>query len=100
MIQNKEIVKRIGDIERRISDGEVLLRRTERAGGVGWLFIAIGLLMILLMGDAFIILGLIIIAVCVWGLVIVARYRKEVEESLREYRGKKVEMQATLVTKE
>jgi len=100
MAHQQEIISKLGDIERRISDGEVLLRRTERAGGVGWLFIAVGLLMILLMGDAFIILGLVIITACVWGLVTVARHRKELEESLREYRGRKVEMQATLMTRE
>ena len=93
----QEIAERIGDIERRISDGESLLRNVERAYGVGWFFIAVGLLMILLVGDALIIIGLVIIAACVWRLVFVTSYRKEIEESLREYRGKKAELQATLM---
>jgi hypothetical protein len=97
MTHQQEIAERISDIERSICDGESLLRSVERAYGVGWLFIAVGLLMILLLGDAFIIIGLVVIAACVWRLVTVTSHRKEIEESLREYRGKKAELQATLM---
>ena len=97
MTYQQEIVERIGDIERRISDGESLLRSVERAYGVGWFFIAVGLLMMFLAWDAFIMIGLVVIAACVWRLVTITGHRKEIEESLREYRGKKAELQATLM---
>jgi hypothetical protein len=100
MTQQQGFVERIEDIERRICDGEALLRSTERAGGVVWFFITMGILLILILQDAFVIIGLVVIAVCVWRLVTVTSQRKEVEEILKEYRVKKAVLQVTLVPKE
>jgi hypothetical protein len=100
MTQQQEILERIGDIERRICDGEALLRSAERAGGVVWFFITVGILMILLLGDAFIIIGLVVIMACVWRLVTVTNQRKEIEESLKEYRVRKAVIQVTLIPRE
>lgn len=97
MAYPQEVVERIGDIERRISDGESLLRSVERAYGIGWLFIAVGVLVLFLGEDVFIIIGLVVITACVWRLLTVTNHRKEIEKSLREYRGKKAELQATLM---
>jgi hypothetical protein len=100
MTQQQEILERIGDIERRICDGEALLRSTERAGGVVWFCITVGILLILLVGDAFIIIGLVVIVACVWRLVTVTDQRKEIEEILKEYRVRKAALQVTLVPRE
>ena len=100
MTQQQGFVERIEDIERRICDGEALLRSTERAGGVVWFFIVVGFLLILQFEDAFVIIGLVVIVACVWRLVTVTSHRKEIEESLREYRGNKAELQAALMKRE
>jgi len=100
MTEKQEIARRIGEIERKISDGEALLRGTGRAAGVGWAFIAVGLLMIVFLQDVFLIIGLIVVAASAWRLYTAARYRREIEEGLSEYRGRKAELNATLMMKD
>lgn len=100
MADKQKIVKRIGEIERKISDGEALLRSTNRGSGVGWFFVVVGLLMIFLLGDVFIVVGLLVIVASIWRLAKATKYRKEIEDGLREYRGRKAELQSKLMIKE
>ncbi len=100
MNDREKIASQIGDIERKIADGEALLGRTNRADAIGWFFVAIGLLLIIFLGDVFIIIGLLIIAASIWRFATAAKYRKEIEEGLREYRGRKAEFQAQLMIRE
>jgi len=99
MADRQNITKTLGEMERKISDGEALLRGTERANFVGWFFIVIGLLMTLLLGSLFFI-GLLVIPASAWSLFTTAKYRKEIEAGLREYRGRKAELQAELMARE
>jgi len=105
MADRQSIAKTLGEIERKISDGEALLRVTGRSNFAGWFFIAIGLLMTLLLADLFFTalltgIGLLVIAASTWSLFTTAKYRKEIEAGLREYRGRKAELQAELMTRE
>jgi hypothetical protein len=98
MPETESLIKEIGDIERRISDGEALLRGIARAREVGWFFMVVGLLMIGgNYGDFFVIIGTLFIAISVGRLYTAAKNTKEIEDGLREYRGRKAELQAKLI---
>jgi hypothetical protein len=98
MSEAESLVKEIGDIERKISDGEALLRGVARAREVGWFFMVVGLLMIGgNFGDFFVLIGTLVIALSVWRLYTAAKNTKEIEDGLREYRGRKAELQAKLL---
>ena len=100
MATTQDIVKRIGEIERNISDGETLLRRLGDASKVGWFFLAVGILLIIFLDGGYKVIGLLVLGASIWRLYKAEKYKKEVEEGLREYRGQKAELQATLAAKE
>ena len=100
MTDNQDVAKKIGDIERKISDGEALLAKTGRTSSVGWTLVIIGLLVAIFLGDFFLIVGVIVMAIGAWRIIAAPKYRKEIEEGLREYRGRKAELQARLMSKE
>ena len=101
MSDRQEIIKRFGEIERKISDGESLLRRTIEASTVGWVFLAVGLIFVfVLWGGFWSILGVLFVLASIWRLYSAAKYRKEIEDALREYRGMRAELQASLMSKD
>ena len=101
MANNEQVVKRIGEIERKISDGESLLRRTVEASTVGWVFLAVGVILVfVLWGGFWSIIGALFVLASVWRLYTAAKYRKEIEDGLREYRGQRAELHASLISKE
>ena len=100
MEKTKDIVKRIGEVERRISDGEALLRKAGNAGKLGWLFLVVGIILLVFLGGGFKIIGLLIIGASIWRLYSAEKYKKEIELGLREYRGEKAELNALLATKD
>ena len=97
MDDKNSTVKRIGVLERKICDGEALLRKTNRANGAAWFFIAVGTLMTFYLGGVWVIIGIIAIAASVWYFVKMEQSRKEIEEGLRAYRGEKAELLAGLM---
>ena len=101
MANNDKLVKRIGEIERNISDGESLIRRTVEASTIGWVFLAVGVILVFVFwGGFWSIIGALFVLASVWRLYTAAKYRKEIEDGLREYRGQRAELQARLITKE
>jgi len=94
-IQQK--AKRIGEIERKISDGEALLQRANRANQGAWVFIFLGLLITIFSGGIFKVIGLLLIAVFIWRIAKVWEQRNEIEGGLSEYRGEKAELHAMLI---
>lgn len=101
MANNEQLVKRIGEIERKISDGESLLRRTVEASTVGWVFLAVGVILVfVLWGGFWSIIGALFVLTSVWRLYTAAKHRKEIEDGLREYRGQRAEIQASLLSKD
>jgi hypothetical protein len=101
MATNEQVVKKIGEIERKISDGESLLRRTVEASTVGWVFLAVGVILVfVLWGGFWSIIGALFVLASVWRLYTSAKYRKEIEDGLREYRGQRAELQASLMSKD
>jgi hypothetical protein len=100
MPEAESLVKEIGDIERKICDGEALLRGVARTREVGWFFMVVGLLMIAgNIGDFFVLFGTLMIAISIWRLYTAAKNTKEIEDGLREYRGRKAELQSKLLIK-
>jgi hypothetical protein len=101
MTNNEQLVKKIGEIERKISDGESLLRRTVEASTIGWVFLAIGVILVfVLWGGFWSIIGALFTLASVWRLYTAAKYRKEIEDGLREYRGQRAELQARIISKD
>jgi hypothetical protein len=97
MIDQEKIVKRIGEIERKISDGEALLRNTNRRFLFAWIMTAIGLFFIIVFGDLFsIILGFLLCVGGGWTFSKLGKYRREIEDGLSEYRGQKAELDAKI----
>lgn len=99
-MENKDIIKRIGEVERKISDGEALLRRTSNAGIYGWIFLVIGILLLIFLGGILKIIAIVVIGGSVWRLYSAEKYKKEIESGLREYRGEKAELNAKLSARE
>ena len=100
MEKSKDIIKRIGEVERKISDGEALLRRTGNAGKFGWLFLIVGIILLIFLGGGFKIIGILIIGASAWRLYTVEKFKKEIEDGLREYRGEKAELNAMLSSRD
>lgn len=101
MTDNQQVIKRIGEIERKISDGESLLRRTVEASTIGWVFLAVGVLLgFVFWGGFWSVVGILLVLASVWRLYTALKYRKEIEDGLREYRGQKAELQAGLLLKD
>ena len=101
MPDNEQAIKRIGELERLISDGESLLRRTVEASTLGWVFLAVGVILVFVFWAGFwAIVGALVVLVGVLRLYTATKYRKEIEEGLREYRGQRAELQASLMSKD
>lgn len=96
MEKTSEVIKRIGEIERKISDGEALLRRTGNAGKFGWLFLVLGLILLIFLPGVLKAIGILVILGSAWRLYAAEKYKKEIELGLREYRGEKAELNAKL----
>lgn len=78
-------VTNIAEIEGRIADGEALMRRAGSASIIGWIFLVVGLLLI----GAYWPLSVLIMIASIWRLYSVEKYKKEIENGLREYRVQK-----------
>ena len=101
MSDNEQVIKRIGEVERKISDGESLLRRTVEASTLGWVFLAVGVILVFVYWAGFwSVVGALVVLASVLRLYTATKYRKEIEDGLREYRGQRAELQASLMSKE
>ena len=101
MSDNEQVIKRIGELERKISDGESLLRRTVEASTLGWVFLAVGVILVfVLWGGFWSVMGALFALASVWRLYTAAKFRKEIEDGLREYRGQRAEFLASLMSKD
>ncbi|VAW32569.1 hypothetical protein MNBD_CHLOROFLEXI01-1033 [hydrothermal vent metagenome] len=99
MEKTHNIVKRIGEVERKISDGESLFRKASNAGKLGWVFLVLGIILLVFLGWVFKIIGILVIGASAWRLYSAEKFKTEIEEGLREYRGEKAELNALLATK-
>lgn len=100
MSETQDIPKSIGEIERRISDGEALISRTNDISIVGWFFILIGAILIIFKGSEIgIVIGILMIGASIWRIYKADQMKKEINNDLREYRGQKAELQARLLAR-
>jgi hypothetical protein len=98
MSNNQDIPKKIGEIERYISDGEGLLRKTSNDRTASWIAIGISGLTLLFGNNSF--LGLLAVCVIIYSafrLYYLTKSNKEIEDGLREYRARKAELTAILM---
>lgn len=101
MTQTNDLVKEIGEVERRISEGESLLRQSGNERVWEWIFFGVGILMIFFLDSALLtILGAVVIAASIWRMVKTEEYTIDIEDGLSEYRGRRAEMYARLLLKE
>jgi hypothetical protein len=101
MADTESTITAIGECERKICDGEALLRNTQRASLEGWFFLGAGILVLIFLHDfIFILIGLLVMAASGYRLYTASKYRGDIESGLREYRGRKAELLARLIAKE
>lgn len=96
MVKSDDIAKKIGFLERKITQGEQLLRTVERLSIGNWVLIAAGLVMIALLDTIYKLLGGVLILAGVWLIYSMMRFRRTLEQGLIEYRGRKAELEARL----
>jgi hypothetical protein len=89
-------VQAIGQLEQKICEGETLLRRAQMALLVNGFFIGAGLLVMVILNDAFILVGLFVITLCVWRMYRGLKFLQEIETSLSTLRVQKVERMAAM----
>ncbi|MAT44814.1 MAG: hypothetical protein CL609_20990 [Anaerolineaceae bacterium] len=86
-------------MERKISDGENLLRRASDTSRFALLLLFVGVLLMLFLSGGYKILGLIVLLISIFVLANAEKHKSEIEEGLSEYRGQKAEILATLLTR-
>ena len=99
MEKSQNVVQRIGEVERMISEGETLFRRAEAASKLGWYLLFLGTILLIFLGGGLKIIGLFVLGVGIWRAYSAEKYIREVEEGLKEYRGEKEELKASLFIK-
>ena len=90
-------IQAIGQLEQKICEGETLLRRAQMALLVNGFFIGAGLLLMVILNDAFILVGLLVITICVWRMYRGLKFLQEIEASLGTLRVQKAERMAALL---
>ena len=96
MVKTDDVVKKIGFLERKITQGEQLLRTVERLSLGNWVLIAAGLVMIAFLDTIYKFLGGVLILAGVWLMYSMMRFRRTLEQGLVEYRGRKAELEAKI----
>lgn len=91
-----EEVRVIGQLEQKLCEGEVLLRRAQMALQVNGFFVGAGLLLMVVLKDAFILVGLLVITISVWRMYRGLQLLQEIEASLGTLRVQKAERMAAL----
>lgn len=100
MTDTTVITGQLGEVERQISDGEALLRRSGVERVWAWIFFSAGLLAILFSENPlFAIIGVVVVAASIWRMHAAEKYAREIEDGLREYRGRRAELWARLLFK-
>jgi hypothetical protein len=99
MAEIGETILEFGEIERKICDGEALLRKATQEHAVGWLFFSLGTLAVVIQPE-WVIFGLLVIIIAIWRILTINRQIAEIEEGLREYRGRKAELLARMMARE
>jgi hypothetical protein len=93
----------IEELEQKIKNGEALLIKIESKRMAGWipLIISFGIVIAMLIkipgGGIYVIIsgcGLLYLCVNIWRLISAEKQKKETEYELKEYRGKKAELQS------
>ena len=80
MSDNEQVIKQIGELERKISDGESLLRRTVEASTIGWVFFAFGFILLFVLWEWFwSVVGALFLLASVWRFYSALKYQKEIE---------------------
>ena len=99
MDELQTIISRFSEIERKISDGENLLRRASDTSKFAMLFLFVGILLMLFLSGGYTILGLIVLLISIFILSNAEKHKREIEEGLNEYRSQKAEMLANMLLK-
>lgn len=100
MATKDESAKKIGYLERKITQGEHLLKTVERLSIGNWVLIAAGIVMIAFLETIYKLLGVVLIGAGIWLMYSMLRFRRTLENGLVEYRGRKAELEAKLYSKE
>ncbi len=101
MADTNDFTGQLGEIERKISEGEALLRRAGTERVWLWILFSGGLLAVLFSQNLLIVIaGVAVLVVCVWRMTTTEKYAREIEDGLREYKGRRGELLARLVTRE
>lgn len=92
-------ITHFSSIERKISDGENLLRRAGDTSKFALLLLFVGVLLMLFLIGGYKILGLIVLLISIFIMANAEKHKREIEEGLSEYRGQKAEIFARLLTR-
>ncbi len=93
------IISRFSEIERKISDGENLLRRASDTSRFALVILLVGILLMLFLSGGYTIIGLIVLLISIFILSNAEKHKREIEDGLSEYRSQKAEMLATIIIK-
>ncbi|MFQ5436720.1 MAG: hypothetical protein ACE5FD_17825 [Anaerolineae bacterium] len=94
------IAKKLGEIEKKLHEGERLRRGISRARTWGFIFFLLGLIMVVFSPgyvSVFFVLGIIIMIGSTWRINRAGRGWQEVEAVVGVYRARRAELQALLV---
>ena len=100
MADTESTITSIGECERKICDGEALLRKIDRRSVEGWFSLGAAILLFFLSNFIFWVIAVLLIGFSGYRFLTASKYRVEIESGLREYRGRKAELLAHLIAKE
>ncbi len=100
MVKTEDSAKKVGYLERKITQGEHLLKTVERLSMGNWVLIVAGIAMIAFLDTLYKLLGGVLIVAGIWLMYSMMRFRRTLENGLVEYRGRKAELEAKLYSKE
>ena len=95
-----KIAKKLGDVEKKLHEGERLRREISRARAWGFIFFLLGLIMVVFSPgyvSVFFVLGIVIMIGSTWRINRARKGWREVEEAVGVYRTRRAELQALLV---
>ena len=100
MSEVEKIAKKLGQVEKKLHEGEYLRRDISRARAWGFVFFLLGLVMIIFSPgyiSIFSILGVIFLIGSSWRINRAQKGWREVEEVVSVYRARRAELQALFV---
>ncbi|KAA3663434.1 MAG: hypothetical protein DWQ04_10690 [Chloroflexi bacterium] len=100
MSKSAKIAKQLSAVEKKLHEGERLRREISKARAWGFIFFLLGLIMIFFSPgyvSVLSILGIILLVGSTWRINRSQKGWREVEEGVGAYRGRRAELQASLV---